>query len=81
MQFLQDFQKVFSAYNEEDENLALLKALKPHIHSERISRVDEMIRMYHIMKVLPVLRETQLFSGLSKLPFLSGLFGGGDNET
>ncbi len=41
--------------NSEDNNTALLRALRPHLHGEREHRVEEAIQMMKMMKLLPLL--------------------------
>lgn len=47
----------------EDDRTRLLLALKPHLSSERAKRVDTAVRLLKIIDLLPLLKETDLFSG------------------
>lgn len=42
---------------QEDNGSNLLKALKPYMHDERSKRLDEAIRILHLMKLLPLFKE------------------------
>lgn len=46
---------LLSGLDKEDDNTALLRALRPHLHGDRGKRVDEAIRMMKIMKLMPLL--------------------------
>lgn len=48
----------------EDDRTRLLLALKPHLSSERAKRVDTAVKLLKIIDLLPLIRETDLFSGL-----------------
>lgn len=48
----------------EDDRTRLLLALKPHLSSERAKRVDTAVKLLKIIDLLPLLKETELFSGL-----------------
>ena len=47
--------------NKDDENTALLKALRPYLHGVREKRLDDAIQILRIMKVLPLIQEKGLF--------------------
>ena len=47
--------------NKDDENTALLKALRPYLHGDREKRLDDAIQILRIMKVLPLIQEKGLF--------------------
>ena len=47
--------------NKEDENTALLKALRPYLHGDREKRLDDAIQIMRLMKVLPLIQEKGLF--------------------
>lgn len=48
----------------EDDRTRLLLALKPHLSSERAKRVDTAVKLLKIIDLLPLIKETDLFSGL-----------------
>lgn len=48
---------LLSSFNKDDENTALLKALRPHLHGEREKRVDDAIQMMKFMKLMPYLTD------------------------
>lgn len=52
--------KAASAFSKEDENTQLLRALKPHFSPERAKRVDDAIRILHLIKLLPLVKEMGL---------------------
>ena len=47
--------------NKEDENTALLKALRPYLHGDREKRLDDAIQIMRLRKVLPRIQEKGLF--------------------
>ncbi len=66
-------QTAMSAFNTNDHNVELLRALKPHFTEGRGHRVDDAIRLMQIFKMLPALGESGLFSEGGLL----SMFGGG----
>lgn len=54
---LMQFLPLLSGMNKEDENTALLKALRPHLHGEREKRVDDAIQMMKLMKLVPLITD------------------------
>ena len=46
---------LLSGFNKDDENTALLKALRPHLHGDREKRLDDAIQMMKWMKLLPLI--------------------------
>lgn len=61
---IRTLQKAMQTVGREDKNTLLLKALKPHLHGERVKRVDEAVRILQLIRLLPLLRETGLFQEL-----------------
>ena len=47
---------LIAGLNKEDENTALLKALRPYLHGDREERLDDAIQMMKMMKLLPLLQ-------------------------
>lgn len=47
---------ILSNLQQEDENAALLRALRPYMHQERSKRIDEAIQILHLIKLLPLLK-------------------------
>ena len=47
---------LMAGLNKEDENTALLKALRPYLHGDREKRLDDAIQMMKMMKLLPLLQ-------------------------
>lgn len=54
--------------NQESDSTRLLNALRPLLSGERQKKVDEAMKILQMMRLLPLLKESGLFSGL-----LSGL--------
>lgn len=52
----------------EDDSTRLLRALRPLLGEARQKKLDEAIKILHMMRLLPLLKESGVFSGL-----LSGL--------
>ena len=49
---------------QEDDATRLLRALRPMLSETRQSKLDEAIKILQMMRLLPLLRDSQLFSGL-----------------
>ncbi len=58
---LMKLQKIFSQMNCDDQNVNLLRALKPHLHEPQ--KIDNAIHLLQIMSVLPALGESGIFGG------------------
>ncbi len=54
--------------NQEDDSTRLLRALRPLLSEARQKKLDEAIKILQMMRLLPLLKESGVFSGL-----LSGL--------
>lgn len=52
---------LLSSVNKEDENTKFLKALRPHLKSKRQKKLDDAIKMLQIIKILPILKEQDIF--------------------
>lgn len=52
---------LLSSVNKEDENAKFLKALKPHLKSKRQQKLDEAVKMMQVLKILPILKEQDIF--------------------
>ena len=52
---------LLSSVNKEDENTKFLKALRPHLKDKRQKKLDEAIKMMQIFKILPILKEQDIF--------------------
>lgn len=59
---------LLSQAGQEDDATRLLRALRPLLSSARQKKVDEAIRILQMLRLLPLLKESGVFSGL-----LSGL--------
>lgn len=54
------FAPILSAINEEDNNTRLLNALKPFLEDERQKKIDEAIKIMHILHILPMLKKEKI---------------------
>ena len=52
---------LLSQFNQEDDNTKLLKALRPHLHTDRQKRLDEAAKLMQLVKLLPIIRQPGLF--------------------
>lgn len=59
---------LLSQANREDDATRLLRALRPLLSEQRQKKVDESIQILQMLRLLPLLKESGVFSGL-----LSGL--------
>lgn len=59
---------LLSQVNREDDSTRLLRALRPLLSAQRQKKLDEAIKILQMMRLLPLLKDSGLFSGL-----LSGL--------
>ena len=59
---------LLSQANREDDATRLLRALRPLLGESRQKKVDEAIQILQMLRLLPLLKESGVFSGL-----LSGL--------
>ena len=48
---------LMSQLGKDDENTALLKALRPYLSGDKERRLDETMKLMRLLKVLPMLRE------------------------
>ena len=56
--------KISNAVSGDDERTALLKALKPLLSSERQQKADEAIKIMRMLKLLPLLKDSELLKDL-----------------
>lgn len=68
LQMLSRAAPLLNAVNREDDSTRLLRALRPLLSPARQQKLDEAIKILHMMRLMPLLKESGLFSGL-----LSGL--------
>ena len=59
---------LLSQVNREDDSTRLLQALRPLLSDRRQKKLDEAVKILQMMRLLPLLKDSGLFSGL-----LSGL--------
>ena len=57
-------QQLMQQMNTETPNPALLKSLRPLLKEERRHKVDEAIRIMHLLSLLPVLQQSGILKGL-----------------
>ncbi len=62
-QMLMNLQNIMSSMNTQDENSSLLQALKPHLSQERQKKVDDAVKIMHLVKLFPILKQSGLFGG------------------
>ena len=53
---------LLSSTNKEDESTRFLLALKPLLSEKRRKRIDESIKMLHVIRLMPLLKSQELFS-------------------
>ena len=66
-EMLQTIMKVaplLSSFKQEDDNTRLLHALRPLLCEERQKKLDEAIKLMQMMRLLPLLKGSDLLSGL-----------------
>ena len=61
---LSTLSRAMAALREPDRNILLLQALRPFLEPERQKRVDEAVKLLHLMRLAPLLQESGLLSGL-----------------
>ena len=61
---LSTLSRAMAALREPDKNIQLLRALRPYLEPERQKKVDEAVKILHLMKLAPLLQESGLLSGL-----------------
>lgn len=59
---LMKLQQIFSKMSCSDENINLLRALRPHLHKPE--KVDEAINILRLISILPALGESGIFGGI-----------------
>lgn len=53
-----------SAFNQEDRNTELLRALKPHFSQERAKKVDDAIKILQLIRLLPLVKDLGILPSL-----------------
>lgn len=61
MQIIMKIIPLLSSINTDDNSTRLLHALKPFLADERKSKLDEAIKIMHLMKVLPIIKGSGIF--------------------
>jgi len=56
--------RAMKALREPDRNIQLLQALRPFLEPERQRKVDEAVKILHLMKLAPLLQESGVLAGL-----------------
>ena len=62
LQTVAKLSSVFKTQNTEDDNIRFLLALKPLLSEERRTRTDTAMKLMKMMKLLPALTESGIFS-------------------
>lgn len=57
-------QRAASLFGQEDKNTELLRALKPHFSPERARKVDDVIHIMQLIRLLPLAKELGIFDRL-----------------
>lgn len=55
--------KIFESASKPDKNTQLLLALKPHLKEETQKKADRLVKIFKLMAVYPVLKESGLIGG------------------
>lgn len=61
MQMIIKFMPLLTSVNKEDENTDFLRALRPLLGDDRRKKIDEAIKILHMMKFLPLLKNQGIF--------------------
>ncbi len=56
--------RAVSAFNQEDRNTELLRALKPHFSQERAKKVDDAIKILQLIRLLPLVKDLGILPSL-----------------
>ena len=60
---LMQVKSIMEQSTKDDKNIALLLALKPHLKDEKQAKVDSLIKIFKLLKLLPLLRESGILGG------------------
>ncbi len=60
---LMQIKSIMEQSTKDDKNIALLLALKPHLKDEKQAKVDSLIKIFKLLKLLPLLRESGILGG------------------
>jgi len=52
---------LLSGFRQDDQHTILLKALRPYLQEERRRRVDDAVKIMHMLKMLPHLKDKGIF--------------------
>lgn len=55
---------LLTGMNQDSEDTRLLQALRPYLHGTRAGRLDDTVRLLKLAKLLPLLQEQGILSGL-----------------
>ena len=61
---LSDIGKLGAALSGNDERTAFVEAMKPLLSEDRQQKADEVIKILRLIRLIPVLRESGILSGL-----------------
>ncbi len=62
MQLAMKLLPILNNLKQEDDTTRLLRAIKPFLSAERQDKIEEAIRLLHILKILPLLKQQGLFN-------------------
>lgn len=54
---------LFAPSSENDKNVVLLNALKPHLNDENKAKVDQSIKILKLLALLPLIKESGILGG------------------
>ncbi len=63
MQTIMKVAPMLSTFRQEDDSTRLLRALRPMLGPERQKKLDEAIKLIQLMRMLPLIKSSGLFSG------------------
>lgn len=61
---LLEFTKIMDTASKSDKNTELVLALKPHLKAETQQKADRLIKIYKLLAIYPVLKNSGLLNGL-----------------
>lgn len=62
---LSTLSRAMAALREPDRNIQLLQALRPFLEEERQRKVDEAVKLLHLMRLAPLLQESGILNRLT----------------
>ena len=62
MQVAMKLLPIMNSLKQEDDTTRLLRAIKPFLSPQRQDKIEEAIRLLHVMKILPMIKEQGLLN-------------------